>query len=131
MKRRIRILHTIDRLDWLRLLKVGFAWFKRIVAIFFWSKMGHFGIDFTLIEVMIIGKLTTLGWGYLTVVVLECTGSSTISNLLLQWAIFLLLNWFQVLVVYSTQIIVLKLNMLKIRMKNVHFASILKDNFVI
>ncbi len=131
MECRVRILHAINRFDWLRLLEVGFAGFERIIAVFFWSKLRHFGIDFAFIEVMIIGKLTTLWWGYLTVVVLECAGPSTISDFLLHWVISQLLNWLQVLVVYSTQIIVLKLNMLKIRMKNVHFTSILEDNLVV
>ena len=125
------IFHTIHRFDRFRLLECGLAILVRIRIMLLVCKIWHFWRYFTFIKIIKIGELVALGLMDLTAVVLESTCSFTGSCLLLSWAFGKLLNWFQIFVVYSSQIIVLKLDVFQLWMKYVHFTSILKNDFII
>lgn len=71
----------------------------------------HFGVHFALVEVVQVSELVALGLVGMTVVVLESTCSFSSSCKLLLCSIGKLLYGFQIFVVYTSQIIVLKLNM--------------------
>ncbi len=128
---RIRILHAVHWLYWLRFLKGRLACIKRIATVWAWAVIRHFGAHFGLIEVIEISKLAAFGLVGLTAVVLKGTGSLSYARLLLERIFRQLLDWFQILVIYSSQIIVLELYMFQFRMENVHLAAILKNDFII
>ena len=125
------IFHTISLFDRLRFLESGLTIFVGIRVMLLVCKIWHFWRYFTFIKIIKIGELVTLRLMDLTAVVLESTCSFTGSCLLLSWAFGKLLNWFQIFVVYSSQIIVLKLNVFQLWMKYVHFTSVLKNDFII
>jgi hypothetical protein len=67
----------------------------------------------------------------LTAIVLKSTCPFSYTQFLLYGILSQFLDRFQILVIYSSQVIILKLHMLEFGVENVHFATILKNDFVI
>lgn len=127
----IWVLHTIKWLYGFRFLKSWFTSLIRIIIDLLWSEMWHFRTQSVLIEAIKTGELIALRFMNCAVIILESVCSFTNAFFLLQNFFSCLLDRFQVLVVHSSQIIVLKLNFFQFWMKNIDFAPIFKDHLIV
>lgn len=127
----IRVLHTIQWFHGFRFLESWFTPLIRIIIDLLWSEMWHFRTQSVLIEAIKTGELIALRFMNRAVIILKCVRSFTNTFLLLENLFASLLDRFQVLVVHSSQVIVLKLYFFQFWMKNIYFASIFKDHLIV
>ena len=131
MESGIGILHAIHRFNRLRFLESWLTSIDRITALRVWAVVRHFRTNFGLIKVIKISKLAALRFMSLTAIVLKSTCPFSYPQFLLYRILSQFLDRFQILVIYSSQVIILKLNMLEFGVENVHFATIFENDFII